>query len=156
MNKPMLRDAETKDMKSIIVLVEKLIDAETAMSDIPIIEDPEERKQIVMKIIAHSLVDPDRNIWVVEKSGRILGVFIVRKETRFGIEARNPVCVISHGYSQKTVLPFYEINNKFKEWARGKGCKSMQMIGLIENTNVQKLFEGLGYKKAAIIYELEL
>lgn len=151
--KPILREAETKDMKSIMILLEKLVDFESGISDIPIIED---RKDIVMKIIAHALVDPDRNIWVVEKSGRILGVFIARKETRFGIEALNPVCVFSHAYNQKTVLSFYEINNKVRKWAKMKGCKSIQMIALIKNEKVQKIFEGLGYNKTAMIYELEL
>ncbi len=153
---PILRDAETKDMKSIIYLTEKLIDCETEMSDIPIIEDVQERKKIVMEMIARSLVDPDHKVWVVEKSGRILGVFIAEKKTRFTIESRNPICVFSHAYSQKTVLSFYEIHNKVKNWAREQGCKAIQMTGLIGNTKIQKLVESLGYNKIAIIYEMEV
>ena len=154
--KPLLREAETKDMKSVIVLVERLIDTEAEMSDILIVEDLVERKQVVMKIVAQALVDPDQNVWVVEKSGRILGVFIARKETRLTVEARNPVCVFSHAYSQKTVFPFHKIHNRIKEWANSVGCKSIQMTGLAQNVKIQKLFEGLGYNKVAITYTMEV
>ena len=47
MSEPILRDAETKDMKSIIHLVEKLIDYELKISDIPIIEDLQKKSKII-------------------------------------------------------------------------------------------------------------
>ena len=154
--KPMLRSAETKDMKSIIHLVEKLIDYELKISDIPIIDDLQKKSKIIMEMIARALVDPDKKVWVVDKSGRILGVFIVAKEERFTIEAHDPICIFSHAYNQKTVLSFYEIHNRVKEWAKEKNCKAIQMTGLIGNAKIQKLVENLGYTKKAIIYEMEV
>lgn len=156
MSEPVLRDAETKDMKSIIYLTEQLIDYESGISDIPIIEDLQERKKIVMEMIARALVGPEQKVWVVEKSGRILGVFMAEKVTRITIESRNPMCVFSHAYSKKTVLSFYEIHNKVKEWAKEKGCKAIQMTGLIKNLKIQKLVKSLGYNEVAITYEMEV
>lgn len=152
--KAILRDAETKDMKSIIYLMEQLIEYEMDGSDISLIEDLEERKKIVIDTVAASLVDPEQKVWVVEKSGRILGVFIIRKQSLFTVESRNPICVFSHGYSQKTVLSFYEIHNKVKKWAREKGCKAILMTALIGNKKVQKLFNDLGYEITSMNYEL--
>ena len=151
--KAILREATTKDMKAITVLIEKLIAYEVVLSGLSVIED---KGIILMEIIARALIDTDQAVWVVEKSGRLLGVFIAAKEESLTIDSRNPVCVFSHGYNQKTVLSFYEIHNKVKEWAKEKGCKAIQMTGLIENTNVQKLFEKLGYTKKTITYELEV
>ena len=156
MSGPILREAETKDMKSIIYLTEKLVDHEVRISGIPVIEDLHERKKIVMEMIARSLTDPAQKVWVVEKSGRILGIFIAGIEERFTVEAHNPVCVFSHAYNQKTVLPIHEIHNRMKEWAREKGCKAIQMSGLIENIKIQELVEKLGYTKKAITYEMEV
>lgn len=154
---PILRDAETKDMKSIMFLMDRLIEHEVSLSDLPIIEDVEARKSIVMEMLARALVSSDQHVWVVDKSGRILGVFIAGKqEIPFTIQERNPVCVFSHGYNQKTVLSFFEIHNRVKEWAKEKGCKSIYMTALAGNTKVQRLFESLGYSKMSVAYEMEV
>lgn len=156
-NKPVLRDAETKDMKSIIYLTERLIEHEMRLSRIPIIEDMQERKRIVMETIARALVDTEQHVWVVEKvPGRIVGVFIVGKEYQFTIESRNPVCNFYHAYSQKTVLSFYEIHNRVKEWARAKSCKAIKIIELIGNIRTQKLIELLGYTNTAMVWEMDI
>lgn len=153
--KPILREAETKDMKSIIYLMEKLIEHELTIADIPVIKDLDERKRIVMETVAQALVDPDKKIWVVDKSGRILGAFIAEKRfSPLTIESNNPVCIFSHAYNQKTVIPFYEIHNRVKEWAKEKGCKIIAMTSLVGNISVQKLFEKLGYNQKSITYEI--
>lgn len=155
MPKAILREAETKDMKSIIYLMEKLIEHELKMTDTPVIENLQERKRIVMETVAQALVNPDQKVWVVDKSGRILGVFIVEKRVLpLTIETRNPVCVFSHGYSQKTVISFYEIHNKVKEWAKGKDCKSIVMNSIFRNEKVQNLFKNLGYIQKSITFEM--
>lgn len=154
--KAILREAETRDMKSIIILIEKLINYEVSISNISIIDDIEKRKDIIIEIIARSLIDTNKKVWVVDKSRRILGVFIVEKREYLTIEKNNPVCIFTHAYSQKTVLSFFEIHNKVKEWASNKGCNSIRMSALIRNTQIQKLVEKLGYNKQAIIYEMEI
>lgn len=155
--KPILREAETKDMKSIIYLMEKLIEHELTMVDTPVIEDLDERKRIVMETVAQALVDPDKKIWVVDKSGRILGVFIVAKILMpLAIEKLNPICVFTHGYSQKTVISFYEIHNRVKQWAKEKGCKTIRVVQFVQNKKAQKILELLGYNKTSFNYELEV
>ena len=151
--KPILRDAETKDMGSMMHLIKKLIDHEAEISSIPLIED---KQQVIMETVARALVDPEQHAWVVEKSGRILGIFMVTKETRFTANARNPVCIFTNAYSQKTVLSFYEVHNQVKKWAKEKDCKAIQIVGLTENKKMQHLCEGFGYTKAAVIYEMEV
>lgn len=155
-SEPILREAETKDMKSIIFLVGNLIDHEVNIADIPVIEDLPERKRIVMEMVARALIDPDQNAWVVEKSGRILGIFIAVKEDRDTIEARNPMCVFTHAYNQKTVLPFHEIHNRVRTWAREKSCKGIQMTALSGNDKIQNLVKSLGYYETARTYEMEV
>ena len=156
MTKPILRDAETKDMGNIITMMERLIAHEMKISDIPVIEE-QERHAVVMQKIAEALTFPDQHVWVVEKSGRILGVFIVSKqEIPLSIQSRNPVCLFAHAYSQKTVLSFFEIHNRVKEWAREQGCKAIVMTALVGNERVQKLTESLGYAKTTVVYEMAI
>lgn len=150
MVKAILRDAETKDMKSIIYLLNKLIDYEANLTDIDIIEDKVKRNEIVTRKVAQALVDPNKKALVVEKSGRIHGVFIVGKHDLKGVEAKTPVCVFYHAYSHKTGLSIYEIHNRVKEWAKEKGCKVINMVGLTKNDKMYKLCKGLGYKEKPV------
>lgn len=155
--KAILREAETKDMKSIIYLMEKLIEYELEIADTKVIEDLQERKRIIMETVAKALVNPDQKVWVVDKSGRILGAFIAEK--RFfplTIESNNPVCQFTHAYSQKTVISFHKIHNEIMKWAKEKGCKSIVTVCIAGNESANLLAQKFGYKQKSITHEKEI
>ena len=150
MSETILRDATVKDLRAMISLMNKYLNN----IKIPLNEDPDMLRISVIEFIAESLADTNSKILVVDKSGRLIGLFIAKINYTMVMFKRNIVCEILVAYTNKSSVYVKKIMNEFTKWAKSKNCNALSAYVVASKEKLQKtLIEALGTEKTYIIYE---
>jgi hypothetical protein len=151
-----VRDATVHDLRRMVKLIERLIAYEDGLGGRGLLEDEGERKQVLTDYLAQALFRNDMKIILVEKSGNVLGIFILEIEIHPPFNKHTRVCNIWAGYAKRNPVYIKKITNMFEEWAREKGCTSMKTGVIVQNEKTQRLMRALGYSDKHITFEKEV
>ena len=151
-----IRDATALDLGRMVKLVEQLIAHEKTLGESLIIDDIEERQKVITTYLADALFSHDNKIILIEKSGRILGIFILEIIERPPFHKHSRICNIWVGYAKKSPVYIKRIFAIFEDWAKEKYCDAISANVLGSNERARKLMTVLGYKETYITFEKEV
>jgi hypothetical protein len=151
-----LRDAKIHDIRSLVFLAEKLLQTEKEIGGLKIIPDKEVRHKILFDSIGRCLMSPNCKILVIEKSGRITGMFIMRIQDRIGIFQNDKFCDVWLAYSKKSPFFIRKIEANVIQWMKEKGVSLMRITVLTNNERVKQLLNKIGFTEKYCIFEKEV
>lgn len=139
-----------------VKLIEQLIVHEKDLGESMIIDDAAERQTAVTTLLADALFDHDKKILLIEKSGRILGIFILEISELSPIHKYRRVCNIWIGYAKKSPVYIKKLTNMFEDWAKEKYCDVITAGIIVQNKRARKLMKALGYTETYTTFEKEV
>ena len=151
-----IRDATAMDLSRMVKLVEQLMDFEKSLGESQIIDDAEERQRALTTTLADALFDHDKKIILIEKSGRILGIFILEIIERPAFHKNRRVCNIWVGYAKKNPVYIKKLTGMFDDWAREKSSDAICATAVVRNERMHRLMKVLGYTETHITFEKEV
>ena len=151
-----VRDATALDLGRMVKLVEQLIVHEKNLGESLIIDDAAERQSLLTAFLADALFDHDKKIVLIEKSGRILGIFILEVMERPPFHKHSRVCNIWVGYAKKSPIYIKRLDEIFKDWAKEKYCDALCASVMVQNERMRKLMKALGYTETHTTFEKEV
>jgi len=149
-----IREAEIKDIRQCVTLTDKLVKFEENLCKAHIlIDNPDERHNGIVAMIGEALVNPDSRVLIVQKSGRIIALFIASIINKPTVFKHNRICNVWLGISQEN-CPIEKVLSEFQEWGKEKGCNALSCHVLNGNKKVQRFCEnGYNANKIFNVYE---
>ena len=154
--KAIIREGTVPDLRRMVKLVEGLILKEKELGATDIVEDGVTLNKALTEYLANALFRNDAKILLIEKSGNIVGIFILEAEQRPPFNAHRRVCNIWIAYAKKNPIYIKRIFQAFDKWAKEKGCTIIKGGVLVKNERVQRLMKAMGYKETHITFEKEV
>ena len=148
-----IRDATALDLGRMVKLVERLIQHEKGLGEKNIIDDIEKRQNVLTEYLSDALFNFDNKILLVEKSGRILGIFILEIIERPPFHKHRRVCNIWVGYSKKSPVYIKRLFSMFESWAKEKDCDAISAGIITQNDRTRRLMKVLGYTETYTSFE---
>lgn len=141
-----IRDATALDMPRVIKLVEQLIAHEAKLGDTTISLDHPTRRSMLTEKMAEVLFSPDYKIIVIEKSGRLLGLFICEIEERPPYYNWTRQCFIWIAYAKRNPIFIKRVLAVVAAWAKEKGCQGIIGRCIEQNERTHRLLKALKFK----------
>ena len=154
--KAVIREATVPDLRRMVKLVERLIRIERDLGDNSVIEDGQTLNESLTEYLADALFSTDKKILLIEKSGNVLGIFVLEIEERSPVFTHRRVCNLWIMYAKKNPVFIKRIFEEMEAWARDNQCTFLKGGVIIGNKRVQKIVKILGYKETHITFEKEV
>lgn len=155
MSRAEVRDATSFDLKGMLRLIENLVQYEEGLGNDQVVDGPV-RGDALLTMLARALVNPDFKLLVIEKSGRLIALYILEVEVRSPLFRQPTVCNVWVGYSKKSPIFIKKLLGIAEEWAKSRGCNALKVSIYPKNDRVRKLLEILGFQNTQIVYEKEV
>lgn len=154
--KAIIREATVPDLRRMVKLIEQLIRKERELGGTDVVEDEAVLNKALTEYLAEALFRSDAKIFLIEKSGNPVGIFICEIEQRPPFNVHRRVCNIWIMYAKKNPVYIKRIFNEMESWARTKGCSIIRGGVLMKNERVHRLLKALGCRETHITFEKEV
>lgn len=147
-----IREATVPDMTAMASLIEELHRHESELGDNGVTSDKGARRKAVNEHLANAMFDHDSHILVIEKSGALVGIFVLEVEERSALYKKRRVCNVWVGFAMKNPIYIKKILRLITEWAREHRCESVVAHVMNKNERMQKLMVKIGFTESMKVY----